>query len=177
MEQVAERAGVEKANIYYYFKGKEQLYRALMDSVINQFVSEAGAFLQRAPVGDSFERLDEFLDLFFRLVERYQSVVALAFGELIHPPRKKSGRSPVFQMIEQIEALGAQLIAEGIRAGHFREQDPAQAVVTLEGALFYYFILPDERVQGLTGAKKFDPANLSRRRAELSQQIRRILEK
>ena len=176
MEQVAAQAGVEKANIYYYYKGKEQLYRALMDGIIDRFLQEVTEFLKQPQnPGDSFALLDGFLDTFFGLVERYQSLVTLAIGELIHPPRKKSGRSSVTEMLEQVEALGASLVAEGIRKGHFREQDPAQAVVTLEGALFHYFFLPDERVQALTGAAKFDPDNLKRRRAALRQQIRSVL--
>lgn len=177
MEQVAERAGVEKANIYYYFKGKEQLYRALMESVLNRFLTEAAAFLQQPYEGDSFTQLDEFLDLFFTLVERYQSVIALAFGELIHPPRKKNGRSPAFALLQQIETMAAGLIKNGIQKGQFRDQDAVQAIITLEGLVFYYFFLPEERVSALIGGKKFDPSNLQRRREALSRHMRGVLQK
>lgn len=177
MEQVAERAGVEKANIYYYFKGKDQLYRALMDRVMNELVTEISALLSDSKQSEPLQQLDRFLDMFFKLVARYQGLVALAFGEMLHPPRKKQARSAVFKMLEQIESVGAHLINEGVKAGVFREQDAAQTVITLEGAIFHYFFLPDERISNLTGGKRFDPDNLDRRKTALREHILRLLTK
>lgn len=177
MEQVAERAGVEKANIYYYFKGKDQLYRALMDRVMSEMVGEISALLTVAVEREPLDQLDDFLELFFKLVSRYQGLVALAFGEMLHPPRKKQARSPVFKMLEQIESVGAHLINEGVKAGVFREQDAAQTVITLEGAIFHYFFLPEERIANLTGGKRFDPENLARRKQALRQHILLLLQK
>ena len=47
-------------------------------------------------------------------------MVALALGEMLHPPRKRSNRSAVYQMLEQLETVGAKLINDGISAGTFR---------------------------------------------------------
>lgn len=177
MEQVAERAGVEKANIYYYFKGKDELYRALMDRILNELVTEVSGLLNEQTVATPVEQLDRFLDVFFGMIERYQGLVALAFGEMLHPPRKKTGRSPVFKMLEQIESVGAHLINEGVKAGQFREQDAAQTVITLEGAIFHYFFLPEERIANLVGGKKFERANLERRKDALRQHILLLVHK
>lgn len=177
MEQVAERANVEKANIYYYFKGKDQLYRALMDRVMSEMVGEISTLLNETTPGDPIQQLDRFLDLFFKLVSRYQGLVALAFGEMLHPPRKKTSRSPVFKMLEQIESVGVHLINEGVKAGTFREQDAAQTVITLEGAIFHYFFLPEERIANIMGGKRFDPENLERRKQALRQHILLLLQK
>jgi TetR/AcrR family transcriptional regulator len=175
MEQVAERAGVEKANIYYYFKGKEQLYRALMDRILNQLLTEVSNFLAEPAEGAPFERLDGFLDIFFNIVQRYQGAVALAFGEMLHPPRKKQTRSPVAKMLEQIETIGTQLIADGVASGDFPPQDPAHTLITLEGILFHYFFLPEDRLANLMGGKKFDGNNLERRKEAIRSHIKKVL--
>jgi hypothetical protein len=120
--------------------------------------------------------LDVFLDIFFRVVEQHQGLVGLAFGELLHPPRKKQGRSQIWKMLEQVETIGKEQIAEGIARGQFREQDPAHAIISLEGAIFYYFLLPDDRLAKLAGGKKFDKASLEKRKLALGQHMRRILE-
>jgi TetR/AcrR family transcriptional regulator len=42
-EQIAEEAGVNKALLYYYFKGKEDLYDAALESVANHVVASSMA--------------------------------------------------------------------------------------------------------------------------------------
>ena len=153
MEQIAERADVEKANIYYYFTGKEELYQALMEKVLVELVDEIRALLKNLDSESPWDRIDTFLDVFFRMVESHRGVISLAFGELLHPPRRTKDRSPVLVMLEQLESISKQVVAEGIETGAFRRQDPGQAVLSLEGILFFYFLLPDERLQRLIGGK------------------------
>ena len=175
MDQIAERAGVEKANIYYYFDGKEQLYRVLIERVLEQLMTEVAEFLNQPEV-DPLAQLDVFLDIFFKIVEQHHGLVGLAFGELLHPPKKKQGRSQIWKMLEQIESVGKQQIADGIAQGLYRAQDPAQTIISLEGALFYYFLLPEDRLFKLTGGKKFEKSSLEARKIALAQDLRRILE-
>ncbi len=176
MDQVAERAQVEKANIYYYFAGKEELYNALIERIVEQVLTEVSGFLGSVEEGGPEEQLGRFLDLLFNTVQRYQGLIALAFGEFLHPPRKKRGRSIAWTMIEQIQSVGKELITQGIERGELRNQDPAQALLSIEGAIFYYFLLPEERHEHLTGRAKFDPQSLSERKHALQQHILKILQ-
>jgi len=44
MAAIAARAGVPKPNVYYYFPTKERLYRAVIESVLNEWLEAASSF-------------------------------------------------------------------------------------------------------------------------------------
>lgn len=173
MEQIAERAGVRKANIYYYFPGKDQLYQALVDRTLGALISGIRDFLER-PAESPWDQIDQFLDLFFRLIDRYRGLIGLAYGELLHPPREDV-QTTIRGLLDQIEELGAAMIQQGVDRGDFRPQDPMHTILTLEGALFHYFLVPEDRIVARTGKPRFDPENLRARRQHLSTLFRRIL--
>ncbi len=174
MDQIAEAAGVEKANIYYYFDGKESLYQALIGSIMDALVHEIRDFVLQ-PADSPWVQLDTFLDFFFTMVERYQGLVGLVVGEMQHPPRDQEGESPLLAIMLQIQSVAGQLLEDGMRQGHFRRQDPAQLLLSLEGALFYSFLLPEERMQALLGEPRFSPEGLARRREHLRGLLRMML--
>lgn len=176
MDQIAERAGVRKANIYYYFSSKEELYRALIERILRNVIYEVRLFLEHPPERtETWAQLDAFLDLLFRLVDRYRGLIGLAFSEILHPPRSEHGGSMMLDLLGQVEELGKRMIAEGIAEGVFRDQDPAQLLLSLEGAIFHYFVLPEDRLAMHFAAPKYSPEGLAARRAHLSDMIRRLL--
>ncbi len=177
MDQIADRAGVRKANIYYYFSSKEDLYHGLIDQILNNVMFEMRRFLDEPGTLETWELLDKFLDVLFDLVSRYRGLIGLAFGELFHPPRDERQATSIIPMLTQVEEMGKRMIADGIDAGVYRPQDPGQVLMSIEGAIFQYFLLPDERVLQHTGGEKFDPVFLDRRRQHLRELIKRILEK
>jgi AcrR family transcriptional regulator len=57
-EQIAEEAGVNKALLYYYFKGKDELYVAALEAVVETVRANSFAVLEAdAPAGERFLRL------------------------------------------------------------------------------------------------------------------------
>ena len=62
-EQIAEIAGVNKALLYYYFKSKEALYRAALETVAQRVLEmqpggfDAGSLARRAVCSVRFEPL------------------------------------------------------------------------------------------------------------------------
>lgn len=175
MEQIATEAGVLKANIYYYFAGKDELYNALIDTVLDKVFGEVSGFLTVSSSQTPWARLDAFLDVFFALIDRFRGVLALAFGELLHPPKDDGARSRVVAMLDQIERLAIFLIEDGIAKGDFANRNPVHTLLSLEGAVYYYFLMPEARLQALTGHGKFDAQALADRKQHLREVIRRIL--
>ncbi len=175
MDQIASEAGVLKANIYYYFSSKEELYRALITSVLGNVFAEVGSFLTR-PDGTPWDRMESFLDVFFVLIRRYRGLLSLAFSELLHPPRNQQDEKGFMNVFQQVEQLAIQLIQSGIDEGAFADRDPLQTLLTLEAAVFYYFILPPEKLKTLIAAEKFSDEALVARKEHLRIVLRRILE-
>ena len=177
MDQIAERAGVRKANIYYYFPGKEDLYRALVERTLNEVISDIQQFLQGPRHPEPWAQLDLFLDVLFRAADRYRGLIGLAFGELLHPPRSEHGGAALLPLLDQVEAIGKTMIADGIAQGAFRDQDPGELLIMMEGMIFQYFLLPEERIVMHTSHGKYSSEGLRRYREHLAAAIRSILEK
>lgn len=177
MDQIAERAQVRKANIYYYFPSKEELYRALVERTLSDVILEISKFLVKPRHPEPWRQLDLFLDVLFQLTERYRGLIGLAFGELLHPPSQEHGGAAFLPMLQQVEEIGKKMIMDGIKAGEFRNEDPGQLLLSMEGAIFHYFLLPEARVKEHTGLDKYSSEGLASRKRHLAQLIRSILKK
>ena len=44
MRKIAEKAGIPKANLHYYFQTKEQLYRQVLDGIFKDWLAAANTF-------------------------------------------------------------------------------------------------------------------------------------
>lgn len=177
MDQIAEKAGVRKANIYYYFPSKEELYRALVTRTLGDVISEVRDFLSGPRHPEPWTQLNNFLDVLFRLADRYRGLIGLAFGELLHPPSQEHGGSAFLPLLEQVENIGKKMISDGIKSGAFRNEDPGHLLLSMEGAIFHYFLLPEARVKLHTGCDKYSSEGLRQRREHLAHLIRNILQK
>ena len=82
MDDIAADAAVEKANIYYYFKGKEQLHQAMHDRVR----SELQACLDSAAaLTDPWQRLEALVSGAVAIASELPGFIPLAFDGLVHP--------------------------------------------------------------------------------------------
>ncbi len=173
MDEIASRAKVEKANIYYYYKGKEQLYRALFERLLGELESQTAAIAGLA-AEDAETAVFAFVDVLFAAVEKYQHIVGLAFDEMLHE-RPQAGRMSIDDLLGRVEIGAMRLLQQAMKRGRIAEADAAQLVITIEGMLLGYFMLPKARIQALTGGAKFAQASLAARKRALTDHIRRLL--
>lgn len=147
-DEIARRAGVNKALLYYYFKDKEGLYAATLDEVFAGVSARLQAALDSE--GSPRQRLLGYVEAHFDFIAGsplYPRLVQREFmrtgGRTLSPMAsrilERYGK-PVYQK------LGA-LIREGIAAGEFRKVDPDQTVTSLLGLIIFYFIsLPAQQL-------------------------------
>jgi TetR/AcrR family transcriptional regulator len=139
-EQIAEAAGVNKALLYYYFKGKEDMYAAALESVAEGVLaSNMAVFDAGGSAGERFLRstLSHFDRLhtnpgFQSLMQ--QEMVRLHRGEAyaLSPLVEKFFRPLMLRMAEVLD--------EGIASGELIAVDPAQIRNTALGANVLYFL-------------------------------------
>jgi TetR/AcrR family transcriptional regulator len=139
-EQIAEEAGVNKALLYYYFKGKEDLYAATLESVFEGVRTANLALLEaKASAGERFLRI--VLGNFDRSYSHpalqslmQQEMVRLHRGEenRLAPMAKKFFR-PLWVMVDHT-------LEEGIASGELVRVDPAQMRYASLGANIFYFL-------------------------------------
>jgi AcrR family transcriptional regulator len=167
MDEIAARAQVEKANIYYYFEGKEQLYRALFDRLVGELASHAD---ELAAFDDFDSALVALIDVMFNTVERYQHIVGLVLHEMLNSTT--AGLGP---LMARLEGRARQLLARGMKKGEVVQGDPGQIVISIAGILLGYFMMPAERSMQLTGKTRFTREALDARKDIALGHIRRIL--
>jgi TetR/AcrR family transcriptional regulator len=162
-EQIAEEAGVNKAMLYYYFKGKDDLYTAALEHV-GEGVRVAG---MAALDGDSSagERcLRSVLNHFDRLCTNrgfqslmQQEMIRLHRGEAnaCSPLVEKVFRPWVNRVLEVLQ--------EGIEAGELVPVEPMQIHYAALGSNVMYF-LSAPWMQMILGYDPLEPAALAHRR-------------
>lgn len=127
MQEIADRAGINKALLHYYYRSKEKLYEAVARVVISQVVPAVRDILEGdAPLSAKLER---FIDLYVGLVMRNPYVPMFVISEINkHPDRffdvilpKDLPRPQIF--FEQVEAE--------VAAGRLRPINPKHLIVNV----------------------------------------------
>jgi len=149
-DQIARAAKVNKALLYYYFKSKDELYGAVLNSLFRE--QRASIESARAPSSLPGSRMPHqqavlgFITGFMEFAVRHPNYVRLM-------QRQVMARGPHFDHIIEtywrpsFRRLLA-VIEEGIAAGEFRSVNPEQTVISLISmTVFYFTAAPVLRVQ------------------------------
>jgi TetR/AcrR family transcriptional regulator len=140
MERIASAAGVNKALLYYYFKGKDELYLAAVEMAAVQARDFSMAALEHE--GSAGERvLRAGLNHFDRVIAQraFQSLLQQEMG------RFREGESAAMNVImEKVFEPGIRqycaVLAEGIASGELIEADWMQIQLASMGANVFYFM-------------------------------------
>jgi TetR/AcrR family transcriptional regulator len=139
-EQIAEEAGVNKALLYYYFRSKDELYQAALETVVEGVRASSFAVLETdAPAGERFLRIA--LNHFDRMHSNrefqslmQQEMIRLHRGEAnaLGPIAEKLMR-PLWSRVDT-------LVKEGIAAGEIIPVEWTQLIYAGLGANVFYFL-------------------------------------
>ena len=166
-DAIAAAAGVNKALLYYYFRGKESLYEAVIEEHLREFNRRALAVLT-AP-GSSCTLLLRYVDLHFDFISQRRRH-ALLFQQLMmkggKPPEKLFSK----YIAPRAEAL-RKLLVRGMQSGELRKADPFHTSITIAGLVVFYFSAAP-MLQRIGYPDPFAAANLKRRKREVLNFIR-----
>ena len=133
VDQIADRAGVNKAMIYYHFADKITLYREIVGEMLLRIGDTAATIAaSSAPATD---KLDRFIENFVRLSDQRPYFPALMLREI-------SSGAPhldleTFMKIRSVFGAFSSIITEGQAAGVFRPIQPMLAYMSVIGPLLF----------------------------------------
>jgi TetR/AcrR family transcriptional regulator len=139
-EQIAAEAGVNKALLYYYFRSKDELYRAAVEWVAEGVRVQSQEILDRqASPGTRF--LAMVLHHFDRIYAQrhFQSLMQ---QEMMRLHRGEStAMTPVLNRVfRPMMQRYMELLAEGMAQGELIDSDPMQIRYAALGANVFYFL-------------------------------------
>lgn len=138
-DAIAKSAGVNKALLYYYFKDKETLYGATLESVFAATAAKLSAVLDQAM--PPRQKLLAFAGTYFDAVASNALFPRLVQQEMM---RAGTGTSPHLLRIAEkyqrpVFAKVMRMFEEGMRAGEFRKVDAMQFLPSMVAIIVHYF--------------------------------------
>lgn len=138
VDRIAQRSGLNKQLVYYYFGSKDDLYRTALDAAYSEIrLRERELDLKSLPPEDAVIRLIDFSLTY--LAQHREFIRLLADENALGAPHLKDTDTFRATNSPLIEMIGATL-REGEAQGLFRKGvDPLDLYISIAGMTFFYF--------------------------------------
>jgi AcrR family transcriptional regulator len=139
VDRIAEKAGINKAMIYYHFDSKEALYDHVLGATI-----EAGVTDISKEIGE-----DMSLEDVLRTIARYHArglrandrITRILLRELAAGGERMQSILANLAGKEDLRALIVRMIEEGKRSGIYRDVDIRHALISFAGMSVFYLMM------------------------------------
>lgn len=164
LEDIAERVGIRRASIVYYFRDKAQLYEAVNERL---FTDLSGVFsIALVSSRPAWERVEGVLSAWVEFVGGRPTVARMILRQIADS--LPATASPTLAYTSPLLDIWTDLIREGQKQGVFGPVDPIHLAITLAGAtVFFVGVTP---LLGPTWA--LDPSSRDRLDAHLDEMLR-----
>ncbi len=146
MQEIAEKAGINKALLHYYYRTKEKLFKAIFERVFSLFIPKILAFMESdIPL---FEKIELFVHSYLDFILRNPYVPNFIINELNRNP---DNISEMFGgVIQKVDAFGkfSGLIKQEVEKGAIRPIEPEQLIVNMIG-LCIFPVIARPIIQGI----------------------------
>jgi len=170
MDEIADRAGVNKATIYYHVGDKETLYAR----VLHEHFASAGDQFDRVlkPAGTPEEKLSLFIQQVARLMDQNPHKTVMMLREIA--AGGKNFPDILARDLAVIIGKLMEILTEGEKQGRFMPVDPFSVHLMVIGAFVLYRVSSPvrEKLAGLTNFPKPQDANVS---GDFSNEIERLV--
>ncbi|MFA6235228.1 MAG: TetR/AcrR family transcriptional regulator [Bacteroidota bacterium] len=139
MQSIADRAGVNKALIHYYFRSKDRLYEEVFSYVFQRYFHQLADTLRTE--GDYPTVLRAFIHRYLDLLNENPALPMFMLREVAEGAPVFSRRiAEIVQLSPSgMPRLFLDFFSNGCRSGMTRELDPLQTLLSVMGACIYFF--------------------------------------
>jgi TetR/AcrR family transcriptional regulator len=169
LEDVAERVGIRRASIVYYFRDKRELYEAVLHDLFSELLARVEAALD-AP-GPLLGRVDGAIAAWVETIGRRPSLPRLLLREVLDA----RGRAPVLRAhTEPFFALVRRVLARSEDDPLVADVDAAHVTSAIAGASLFQLTALPALVPEL-GGEPLAPERLEQHRQQLLRLAHRLL--
>jgi TetR/AcrR family transcriptional regulator len=163
-DTIAREARVNKALLYYYFKDKDTLYGAVLDTAFSGLRETVFRVLDSAAAPR--QKILNYVGAYFDFIASNQLYPRLMQREMM---RAREGESQYIDKIiknhiQPIFTRVSEVLHEGIARGEFREVNPAHFVPSMVAMIVFYFSSAPV-MQKIVGFNPLTPSRVAERRA------------
>jgi AcrR family transcriptional regulator len=133
VDDIAERAGINKAMLYYHVGDKERLYATVLTDTIERGFASIGAATEQADTpGAKLQCILDTMADFGRINPHFVPIMLreIASGGATLPDEMLLRMAAIFRVV-------AEVLAGGMKAGVFRRTDPLLTHVSLVGSMMF----------------------------------------
>ncbi len=161
IEAIAERAGVNKKLIYYYFAAKDELFVAVLEQTYADIrAAERALHLEASDPEQAIRILVAFT---WRHYLEHPEFLALLNSENMHRAGHLKRSRRIRQMNSPLIDTLASIVERGRRDGSFRDGvDPLQLYVSIAG-LAYFYLSNNHTLSAIFGRSLMTPEALNER--------------
>lgn len=169
VDRIAERAGLNKRLIYYYFTDKEQLFRAVLEQAYRDIrAAEQELHLLDHEPADAVRRLVEFTWNYYL---EHPEFLTLLNSANLHRARHLADSQRARELNSPLIETLAEILERGRREGSFRGGvDPLQLYVSIAG-MAYFYLSNNHTLSAVFGRDLMTPKALQQRLSHMSDVI------
>ena len=169
IDSIAERAGVNKRLIYYYFGGKDELFLAVLEQTYADIREAARELhLETAAPVDALRRLVVFT---WEHYLAHPEFLTLLNSENLHRARHLQESKRIREMNSPLIQTLGDVLERGRKEGLFRGGvDPLQLYVSIAG-LAYFYLSNNHTLSTIFGRDLMAPKALSERLSHITEVV------
>lgn len=174
MQEIADKAGINKSLLHYYYRSKEKLFQSVFQIVFGRILKE---FIDFFNSDDTVEnKIRFFFKMHISILQKNPNIPIFVINEINQNPERIVNLMKGLE-IEKIYSKLFSQIREGIEKGEYHDVDPKQVLVSVI-AMSVFPVAARGMIKGLFGMdkKQFDEF-LERRKTEAAEFVINSLKK
>ena len=140
MQEIADRAGVNKAMLFYYYTNKDSLYAEVLRANMTEIISNIMSII--ISEGDSENKIERIVQAYLTFFRSHPDLPKLVLREIANDggELKSIVREIKETTGENIPQRFISLIEQSVAQQHFHDIDAKQTIISIVGMCIIYFI-------------------------------------